>query len=380
MNLFRKINLLLFALFLRAKSRSRYNLYNYDVIVKTDAIGDYILFRNSLESYKKNSSNKIILVGNSAWKDIALYLDSKVIDQFIWIDFKKISNDQKYFKRILFRISAIRYNNLLSPSISRDFLSSLILLSANALVKYCYYADGMNANKIVLRISEYGCFAIKSKHKYLFEFFRNIEFFSYVLGTKDQPTPDLSIELHPSSSTLEKFKLNENQYCIFFVGGSAQFRKWDINNYIETAKNFNKNCKILFCGSRDDLISTATNLPDNCIDLTGKTSLIEMLYLIQGSYFILSNETSIPHMAAALNKKIMVISNGNHYGRFSPYPSSLNKEYYTIYPDELMSLSIRNRLSRFYTNSTLNINSISARSATSLLNFIVNNDHSEKNV
>ena len=46
------------------------------LIIKTDAIGDYILFRNFLSEVRNLSlykNYKIILCGNELWKDIALH-------------------------------------------------------------------------------------------------------------------------------------------------------------------------------------------------------------------------------------------------------------------------------------------------------------------
>jgi hypothetical protein len=56
------------------------------LIVKTDAIGDYILFRNLLP-YIRNSKRfqgyKIVLLGNVIWKDLAEFYDKDFVDEFI---------------------------------------------------------------------------------------------------------------------------------------------------------------------------------------------------------------------------------------------------------------------------------------------------------
>ena len=74
------------------------------LIVKMDAIGDYILFRNFLKAIKedkKYSKYKITLCGNSVWKDISEKFDSKVIDEFYWINKKKFLIKVSYFKKII---------------------------------------------------------------------------------------------------------------------------------------------------------------------------------------------------------------------------------------------------------------------------------------
>ena len=56
------------------------------VLFRHDGIGDYVLFRNFIEVFKKSLKfvdYKITLLGNSAWKDLAEFLDKDFIDEFI---------------------------------------------------------------------------------------------------------------------------------------------------------------------------------------------------------------------------------------------------------------------------------------------------------
>src|SRR3982751_602647 len=58
------------------------------LIIKTDAIGDYILFRNFIEVVKSSETYKdyqVDLLGNTLWQDIALKYDASYINQFIFI-------------------------------------------------------------------------------------------------------------------------------------------------------------------------------------------------------------------------------------------------------------------------------------------------------
>src|ERR1700679_3460796 len=59
------------------------------LIIKTDAIGDYILFRNFIEVVKNSvcyEGYEINLLGNRIWQDIALKYDSQYVDNFIFIN------------------------------------------------------------------------------------------------------------------------------------------------------------------------------------------------------------------------------------------------------------------------------------------------------
>ena len=63
------------------------------LIIRLDAIGDYVLFRNFIEILKKNKKYKdykISLLGNIDWKDLSIDLDSEYIEEFFWLE-RKIS-------------------------------------------------------------------------------------------------------------------------------------------------------------------------------------------------------------------------------------------------------------------------------------------------
>src|ERR1700749_1987797 len=55
------------------------------LIIKTDAIGDYILFRNFLEvlrTSEKFKDHEIDLLGNTLWQEVALWYDKPFVAHF----------------------------------------------------------------------------------------------------------------------------------------------------------------------------------------------------------------------------------------------------------------------------------------------------------
>ena len=98
------------------------------------------------------------------------------------------------------------------------------------------------------------------------------------------------------------------------------------------------------------------------IDLVGKTSLLELLHVIYNGNLMIANETSAPHFAVALEMtNVFVIYNGNHYGRFTPYPKEVSENYHVIYHPEIeKDLDDYKKLSNNYGfGSDLDINEIS---------------------
>ncbi len=71
------------------------------------------------------------------------------------------------------------------------------------------------------------------------------------------------------------------------------------------------------------------------LNLTGKTSLPEMLTLFSKAECLLSVDTGSVHLAAAVNCTVFGIFNGSQYKRFAPYPLAITDNFYAVYPDEI---------------------------------------------
>ena len=94
------------------------------LILRLDAIGDYVLFRNFIKvvaNDDKYSSYTITLAGNEVWRSLAEKFDTNFIGSFIWIDRKKFSQNLYYRSQILKKLTRIGYEVAICPSYSRDF-------------------------------------------------------------------------------------------------------------------------------------------------------------------------------------------------------------------------------------------------------------------
>ena len=96
------------------------------LILKTDAIGDYLLFRNFLEEITglyRPKGYKIVLGGNIVWKELALQLDAGFADEFIWLDRGGMNRkpDREKQMDFLVQINRYSYQKLLYPNFSREW-------------------------------------------------------------------------------------------------------------------------------------------------------------------------------------------------------------------------------------------------------------------
>ncbi len=191
------------------------------MIVRLDAIGDYVLFRYYIEIVKKSEKYKdysITLLGNISWKSISNELDKEIIDEFLWLDRNKFIKDFKYRYTKLQEITSKEYEVLLNPVYSREFfLGDSISKLVCAKEKITSKGDLSNIEKWQKDLTDnYFTNLIEAKNDVLFEFDRNKEFFENLF--------DINLDIiKPYIELKDKnlgFSLPKN-YVVFFIGASA---------------------------------------------------------------------------------------------------------------------------------------------------------------
>jgi len=210
----------------------------------------------------------------------------------------------------------------------------------------------------------------------MFEFYRNKEFFEYLLDTKiNIIKPTISLK-----NKVSEHKLPE-KYAILFVGGSEKHKQWDIENFAKIGNYLKKQYgyDLVLCGAQEN-IEAANQLQKyydrKVLNLVGKTSLLELSKIICNGDLIFSNETLAPHFAAALEMKyIFVIFCGKYYGWFCPYPKEISKNYHAInHPHINKNWYDHKKLSKsFGFLKNQDINEISFEQAKSEIDLVLNN-------
>lgn len=306
------------------------------IIIRVDVIGDYVLFRNFLEDLRnspKYQGYKITLLGDKSYRDLAEALDSVYVDKFIWLDKKKFIKNYRYRFTIIRRLSRQGYEVLINPIYSREYLLS------ETLVKIIPADDKIGCEGDQVNISlgnkakadkNYTKLLANTK-EVLFEFYRNREFFEQLL----EKSLTTKYFIHYDQRPLNLFH-NQHKYAVLFLGASHPSRQWSPKHFAEVGQYLKKqfNYDIVICGSTLEIAqanSFKKHFMDDCIDLVGKTSLVELLTILSTCQMLVTNETSSAHLAVALgNIPVFVIYNGRHFGRFVPYPKALTTHYYLI--------------------------------------------------
>mgnify|MGYP003349410840 CR=1 FL=1 len=157
----------------------------------------------------------------------------------------------------------------------------------------------------------------------LMELERNAEFMrglGFAFSTIKMPVfPKLSNFV--SDNTLE-----EKPYVVIAPTASWRGREWPLSNFIEVGKRIvNYGYKVVVIGEINDeerLADLVDNLNINAINLIGKTTLPDLVEILRKASVVVANESAPLHIAASLDKNIVSIVGGGHFGRFVPYQFS----------------------------------------------------------
>ncbi len=352
---------------------------NSVIIIRNDAIGDYLLFRNFLSIIRKYyPKHHITLLGNTIWSDLAINLDNAFVDNFIFI------NTTKFRRNIIYRICFLRhikqykFSVLINPIHSRDELNFTLSCAIYAHFKVAPQGDFINARECSKRQNDTIYTQIlPSSNNVCFEFYRNREFFTNLFKKSLNTSLHIDTTLLPSKSEIENLFGIPSNYSVLFIGASAKYRQWSIKHFAKVGtyliQKYHQN--IVICGGKDDFMqaqnlkilleSSLDSTPylnnTQIVNLAGQTSLIQLAGIVYNGNYLISNETSCTHLGAILDTTIIVVSNGNHLGRFIPYPTELADKYYSVFhPFIEENLQQYKTLSNtFAYKSTLDINEIS---------------------
>lgn len=333
------------------------------LIIKPDHIGDYIVFRNFIQDIKKLKDFEncnITCVLNQRVKDLALYLDNDIIDKFIFIELEKYIIGDWHFKRRNQEINTTKYDIVINAMFAHFQKVEELIQEINCTRKCLLYESIYDPKENYIKTygSKYSQIIDVSKKEFEFEKFKYSfkKIFKEGMATKK---PNISL---PNNYLDLNFNFN---YIVVFIGSDAEYRKWNIYKYAKVIEYIinSTNLHVILCGSiaeKKESIEIDQLVNSNKLhNLVTQTTLLDMCHIVERSEFIISNETGIAHLSMALNKYTLVVSNGNHFGKFTPYPKQYTNRYYGVYPFTIETEEeFRKNKELYYNKSRLDINKI----------------------
>jgi heptosyltransferase-2 len=141
-----------------------------------------------------------------------------------------------------------------------------------------------------------------------------------LMSLKDCPQPQLSIDTARAKSSLAHFSISTQQPILALCAGAeyGTAKCWPAEHYAALAQHFlNKGWQIVLLGSEKDhaichSIYTQLNHPV-CKNLAGKTTLQEAIFILSQAQQVVSNDSGLMHIAAAVNRPVVAV-----YGSSDP--------------------------------------------------------------
>ena len=132
--------------------------------------------------------------------------------------------------------------------------------------------------------------------------------------------PELRIDADNTIKVLRKLELNAKDKPMMAICPGAEYgpaKRWLPQYYAEVAMaKIKEGWQVwIFGGPKDQQVASEiqNNANHSCIDLTGKTSLLDAIDLMALSRVVVTNDSGLMHIAAAVNRPLVVI-----YGSSSP--------------------------------------------------------------
>lgn len=306
------------------------------LIVRSDNIGDFIIFSPALKHIKLIYPNyKIYFLGNKILYEIASWFPE--IDQFIPIDIKKFQFNPFYYLRIFYYLRRKFFDVVLCPVYSRSFIIDELVRITNAKKKFGFNGDNSNIDlKKKIKNNKFYTRLISSTSKIIPEVERN-KIFIENLGLKLNNDLLPKIEIQPvwrkkAIRLLRENGWNGSKYVAMNPGAGLPHRIW-LTEKFGKITNFllEKGFIIVFTGGPNEeyLLNDIYKYADkkaknNMLNLIGKTSFEELAGILKNAIFYFGAECGVLHLASAVGCPTICLLGGGHFGRFFPY-GDLNK-------------------------------------------------------
>ncbi len=320
------------------------------LIVRLDAIGDYVLWRNCLRFLRNCAKYKdahVTVLGNPAWRDLAETFDHDCANEWIWakdrnelfrrpcenllpycIWHRRVAAAQAKLKE---QLVARRFDEVISPCAFPDSLLDELVLGIAPVTVSVANGDSSRSAKFI-KLVDSGSES--------FVFLRNITIASAIGGEPCEVKLALEISEVPK----------KEKKILFFSGASHWTRRWPYRRWVELSRMLPNGFEAVFAPMGGTLSDFAR--------------------LVASCAAVVSNDTMAFHVASALDIPAIGITNGvSGRDSFWPYPPILGKKSVACVPERQPKIPIPllgSRLSQY-----LALSSVAAKSVADRLKMIL---------
>ena len=315
------------------------------LLIRLDLIGDFVLWLDAAQAYRRlYPHKKITLAVNSACVDLAKALPHW--DEVLSIDLAALRENYIYRLLILLNLRWCNFEVAIQPTFSREFAGDLVLRSTFAQERIGYAGDANNITiSLKTKTDSWYTRLVPNDPLQIMElninahFVRKLGCANFLSCTPN--IPDLGTRLDT-----QQFK---SSYIVVAPGASWHPKMWPVQNFAQVIRQLvaQFRVQIVLCGGKSDqpICAELAKLlsPLQIIDLSGETSLTELVEIIRGAKLVLTNDSAPTHLAAATSTPSICILGGGHFKRFLPYQSEQQSDapLPTVIYDEMTCFGCR---------------------------------------
>ncbi len=312
------------------------------LIVKIDAIGDFIIFSPMIKYYKKLYPNhSMSIVVNKLNKDLIKRFDN--IDKVLIFDRVKFRKNPFKIRNLFIKIKKENFDIAISPTFSREIIGDYLIKISGADKKIGFNGDLSNITKKDKIITDkFYTNLISIDDKTEKETRKNEEFINQLGANVKNITPVLKISENDTLKAKEILKKNglenDRDFIVIFPGSGGPGKKWPTKKYTELINwiKKEKNIEIVIAGAKNEerlVAQIKEGLNFNIINIVGQTTLPVFSAILKLSILYVGNDTGPVHLASAVGTPTICLIGGGDFGRFFPYGDlSKNKIVYNSMP------------------------------------------------
>jgi len=309
------------------------------LIIRPDGIGDFIIFSAVLEKYTEAYPGyRIDILCDRSVRSLVEpipFIRSKFFfdNEDVPLEGVRGVGNKLYNRLLAGGLSLFCYDVVIYPVYSRSWNGIFFLSSIHAREKIAFDAAGdLEQMGEYLDAHKRGMRFITSDKGQKKELDRNVEFVSKLMGIDAGVVFPrvwfLEDDERRFRELQKEFQLEDGAYIIIFPGAKFFQRHWQGEKWADLLALMQKaysGKKLVVVGSGrdktviDDILQLATERQIEILNLYGRTSLRVLAKLIGGANFVVSTETSVIHIAAAMKTPNVCIIGGGHFERFYPY-------------------------------------------------------------
>jgi len=299
--------------------------YKKVLIVKTDSIGDFVIFAGMLKHFRAlypNANISIVMREHIA----ELAETCPYINKVIKINATTMLNDKNYVATLVDYMKQQRFDVTLYPVYSRDKIGEFIAINSGAKENIAFWGDSSNLSlQIRQDNNRFYTKLLPSEGEYKPELERNKDFLRGLGIESPSLAPKVWIT-DKDKKFAEEFFTNNNlkpeSTIVIFAGVQYNVRLYE--KYGESLSEFCKRnrLKVIGLGAKQEWGINQMDLDAigvETVNLSGSTTIRQSAAIIKQCRLAVGAETGLAHISCAVGTPNVVLLGGGHFGRFMPY-------------------------------------------------------------